>query len=233
VLVVTGPGRSGTSLVAELYRELGFEPGGRWNPKVRAGNEDSEIVDVNRRIAKALGMGRYEDRRRRRRSVTKKLRRAVRRRRLRAPRLDAPLDWSRFSSTVERFGPTLRHLADSHAVVKDPRFAWTLRVWAAAGANIEHVLVCIRSLDAMVASRIAAGMTGHASEQVVRNAIVYHVGLCMTALHDYGLEYNVVRFPDFAKQPETLYAAMQFPESVSRERFLEAFARVAREDLIH
>ena len=36
MIVVTGPGRSGTSLVAQLYRELGFDPGGRWHDDVRA-----------------------------------------------------------------------------------------------------------------------------------------------------------------------------------------------------
>src|SRR5271155_2443635 len=56
MIVITGPGRSGTSLLARLYGELGFDPGGRWEPAVHAGFEDREVVTVNLELARAMGV---------------------------------------------------------------------------------------------------------------------------------------------------------------------------------
>lgn len=237
MIVVTGPGRSGTSLVAQLYRELGFDPGGRWHADVRAGLEAREIVDLNRRIERYVGMGPF-DGGKRRRPLGTVLRRAVRdvRRgrtpRLRRPRVDAPPAWSRVEPAVSRYGAQARELARSHPVVKDPRFCHTLRVWAAADAEIEHVLVCVRAVDAMSRSRTQAGHAGRASEDVVRNALVYRLGLCLTTLHEFAIEHRVVTFPGFAHRPETLFDAMRFPRAVPADRFAAAFERVVRPELI-
>src|SRR5438034_4901812 len=56
MIIVTGPGRSGTSLVAAVYRELGLDPGGTWYPEIRAGFEDPEVIEVNKRIIRDLGL---------------------------------------------------------------------------------------------------------------------------------------------------------------------------------
>ena len=56
MIVITGPGRSGTSFLAQLYRELGFDPGGEWVPEIEGGFEPPEVVDVNERILAAVGV---------------------------------------------------------------------------------------------------------------------------------------------------------------------------------
>ena len=38
MIVITGPGRGGTSLIASLYRELGFDQGGEWFDDTNAGS---------------------------------------------------------------------------------------------------------------------------------------------------------------------------------------------------
>lgn len=47
MLIITGPGRSGTSVLALFCRKLGFEPGGAWYTNIDAGLEDEQIVRMN------------------------------------------------------------------------------------------------------------------------------------------------------------------------------------------
>lgn len=42
MIFITGLGKSGTSFVAECFRELGFDPGGHFDPKMNAGWEYSQ-----------------------------------------------------------------------------------------------------------------------------------------------------------------------------------------------
>ena len=59
MIVITGPGRSGTSFLARLYQELGFDPivgGGRWHDSFQGGLEDAEVVVLNNEIIDQLRM---------------------------------------------------------------------------------------------------------------------------------------------------------------------------------
>jgi hypothetical protein len=249
VIVVTGPGRSGTSLIAQLYRELGFDPGGSWDPRSRGGFEDLEVVRANIAILEAMGarrsarrfgllthLGVAEPMRQAARKLPQGLR--VRARSLvKEPpgasgrRLDL-LDWDRLPDVLSGQGARLRELAAARRVVKDPRFSWTLGVWAAAGVGVEHVLVCVRSLEAVVRSRVEAGWLERRSEVGARNWFAYGLGLCLSACQDHRLEHSVVRFPDFLEEPEALFGALRFPEPVSREDFLRVFSGLVRPELV-
>jgi len=55
VIVITGPGRSGTSFIANLYQNLGFDPGGGWEDHKRAGLEERDIVKMNTKLCEELG----------------------------------------------------------------------------------------------------------------------------------------------------------------------------------
>lgn len=281
MIIITGVGRSGTSLVARLYRELGIDPGGEWNPAINAGLEDPEVVRLNRAIMIDLGVGlaldldlaerrlvRLKDGGLEARDIARPgpgfldrlpvklvtrivpgpLRRAVRRRGERAAqalrrRLRGGLggrggatrevDWDEFDAVVERYSDALRRLAVSRALVKDPRFAWTLGVWAAAGAPVEHVVVCVRDIAASVDSRIAAGHIPPERRAEATNMLAYGLELCFSALQDHDLGHAVVRFPDVLETPDELFAAMHLPDTVTRERFGQAFARVTDPRLVH
>lgn len=52
MLIITGPGRSGTSLLAQFCKELGFDPGGEWHDGVNAGMEFPVVVRINDAILK-------------------------------------------------------------------------------------------------------------------------------------------------------------------------------------
>jgi hypothetical protein len=278
VIIITGVGRSGTSLVARLYSELGIDPGGAWDPAINAGFEDQEVVRVNRAIMLELGVGLPVDpdlaERRlttlddggleahdiahpgeglldRRgvklltRPVPGPLRRAGRRAGERAAsalrrrlhgglRGDASaLEPGAIAAVAERRGEALRSLARDRELVKDPRFAWTLGVWALAGAEIDYVVVCTRDVDAIVDSRVAAGHYPPARREDVKAALERGLRLCLESLHGHALPHSVVRFPEVLDGADALFAAMPLPAGVTREHFDAAFARVVDPALVH
>jgi hypothetical protein len=239
MIIVTGPGRSGTSFLAALYRELGFDPAGEWNAVTRSGFEAEEVTRINNKISLELGLPvRHESMWR-----LKRLQAAVARilpgrygvaasDRLGSfeSRLNREATWLRWESVqevTERYGSELRRIAARYSVVKDPRFMWTLQVWAGAEVPIEHVLVSVRTLDEVIASHKRAG---HMPEGVLpghtRNVIVYAIGLGLSALWDRNIPHTVVRYPDYLEDPRNLYDAMRFPEPVSWERFEDVFKRI-------
>ena len=50
MLVITGSGRCGTSVLARFCHNVGFVTGGSWNHEVNAGMEDGEFVSVSEAI---------------------------------------------------------------------------------------------------------------------------------------------------------------------------------------
>ena len=148
VIVITGPGRSGTTFLAMLYRELGFDPGGRWNPLVNAGMEANQFSEINNKLAAALGTAGAP------RQGTRSLRSLKRVSAFSAGHFPAPvharvdsvlgalryhrnaadlLDWTKLDAVVDRYGETMRELSASTQVVKGPHFCWTLQAWLGAG----------------------------------------------------------------------------------------------------
>lgn len=256
MIIVTGPGRSGTSLLASLYHELGFDPGGGWSKEIRAGFEETEVRKVNdgitwdlrvtmarpprpatsprvvtggaRAMARALRRPRPERVRRRADAAYKDARMWINRR----LRPDLLPRWERFDEIVEKYRPRILELSRTRPVVKDPRFSWTLRVWGAAGADIEHVLVTTRPLEAMLGSRVQTGLHALLSPEDIRHTLIYGLGSCLTAIYEFGLDHDVVRFPEFLSDPEGLYRAMRFPEPVSYETFERGFRKVIDPDLV-
>src|SRR5918996_1807738 len=251
MIVITGPGRSGTSLVAQIYRDLGVDPGGVWNPAARAGFEDREIVRANRMIIRELGIrgsgrrfGFLPDERFPSpvKTFAKSMLPEQRQRQLRSILRHPPwrsrhvmdvIRWDRFGGVVERHGARLRELAAARPVSKDPSFCWTLAVWCAAEAPIDHVVIAIRSLDAMAQSRVSQDWLSPRSLGAIKNWFAYGFGLLMSAVYDHRLSYGIARFPDFLRDPEQLYRALRFPGHVSYDRFLEVFRQHVKPDFVH
>jgi hypothetical protein len=251
MIVITGPGRSGTSLVAQVCRDLGMDPGGVWNPAARAGFEDREIVRANRAIIRDLGIrgsgrqfGFLPDERFPSRVKTlarsmlpeerqRQLRSMVRHPPWRSKHLMDVIRWDQFEAVVERHGVRLRQLAAARPASKDPAFCWTLGVWSAAGAPLDHVVITIRSLDAMAQSRISQNWLSPRSLGAIKNWFAYGFGLLMSTVYDHRLSYGIARFPDFLQQPEQLYEALRFSGPVPYDRFLEVFHRHVKPDFVH
>jgi hypothetical protein len=241
VIIVTGLGRSGTSFLALVYRELGFDPGGEWYDDMNAGMEAKPVVDLNSRIIRELGIG-YPLRdlpewvKRGRERLPGPVRRAVQARYEVVPEIRArrpAVRWERFPAVVARLGPRLVEEAAARPVVKDPRFMWTLGVWAAAGAAIEHVLVCLRNIDAVIGSRVRIGGLSADSWNASKNALLLAAGTCLMALHEHDLAHDYVRFPSFLEAPRDLFEAMRFPGPVAWDAFSVAFDRVTDRNRVH
>lgn len=61
MLIITGPGRSGTSLLALFCERMGFDPHGEWHEGVDAGMEDPRVVRINLDIIKEYAQtGKYD-----------------------------------------------------------------------------------------------------------------------------------------------------------------------------
>lgn len=240
MIIITGPGRSGTSVVAQLYRELGFDPGGQWSSSVRAGWEAPDIVEMNEAIIAELGV---EALLRRPgilkrhlyvrnfahvikpllpRPILSKAREFLNRPRDRTGHLSL-INWERFDDVVAKYRTKLKEISQSHQVVKDPRFSWMLAVWAAAGAQIDYVVVCIRALDPMVRSRLAAKHLTTKSLGEAKNSLIYGVGACLSALYSYNISHCIIKFPEFLDSAKALYNALRFPQPVSYSQFIQAF----------
>jgi hypothetical protein len=261
MIVITGPGRSGTSFLARVYQELGFDPvtgGGGWDPAIRGGLEDVEIAALNGRLINELGLRspfwRLAD-------PVRRLRAAIRPQML--AHLAAPADngdpggsaspvqrlvdaivactigrhlrllrWERLPDVAERYGGEMRRLALSRQVVKDPAFCLTLSTWATANAQIDHVVVSIRAIDASAAGLLRTGHLPRWAAAIARDQVIYRLGLLLAALSEHRLDYSIVRFPDFLDDWEALYNALRFPEPVSRERLFGVLETLRRPDLV-
>jgi hypothetical protein len=225
MIVITRSGRSGTSLLARLYQELGFDPTGHWEPGVNAGLEDEEIVGLNNEILAQLGfrlLGSQADVPSPARTLLKPILPAVLRRSLRAAvqertRRQAHPDhvrWSAAPAVVTDLGPRLVRAAEGRHLVKDPRFCITLPIWLEAGAGISFVVASVRAAVASTASRSAARMSGYENDDLLRCDVVFQLGCLHDALGFYDVPSSIVRFPDWTEDADGLAKALPWPSSV-------------------
>lgn len=247
MIVITGPGRSGTSFLALLYRELGFDLKGSWTPRYRAGLEARAFQWTNTELTSALGTaqverrggrglrrldGMYQKRQARLPEETQKRVEAVLNNvRYRRDSLDL-LDWSKLDAVVDHYGERLRRLSVETQVVKDPRFCWTLPAWLASGATIDALVMPLRTLPAMVDSRIRAGMIPEEGRSWAMNQFAYGIGLVMAATSEYRVPIEVLRFPDFLDEPRQLHQRLPLPEARTWEEFEAAFEKVHDASLV-
>jgi hypothetical protein len=266
VIIVTGPGRSGTSVLAQLYQQLGFDPGGNWIPKVNAGFEHGEFWRLNNALAAGVGATMLKlpqppvaaSRQAKPPPATatptgvRRIARGVKRRAVSAlshPPEPAPtpakpkgvgnvngrvrmIDWSRIPAVVDQHGKEMVRLAKETPFVKDPRFIWTLPIWLAAGAEIEHITITTRAMEEMVASRHAAGHSKF-NDVELRNTLTYGLGVVSAAVYESGVSHSFIRFPDFLHDLDGLYAALKFPTPVDPSVFRETAAKLFDPDQVH
>ncbi len=248
MIVITGPGRSGTSFLARLYQELGFDPGGRWEPAVNAGFEAPQVRAKNLELADELGVSIKERRggrvlrllgaavdavgERRPKAVGRALTNMVDPLRYRSK---AP-DLMRFDvveDVARRRGDELRTIAEDFQVVKDPRLCFTLRAWLASGVPVQSVVLTLRPLNAMADSRVRARMYSTRAREWGKNNYCYGLGLLLTAAAEYRVPVVTLRFPDFLDDADELYRLLPLPEPRTREEFEVAFHTVFEPTLVH
>jgi hypothetical protein len=143
------------------------------------------------------------------------------------------MDWSKLPMVVAERGEELRTLAAKTQVVKDPRFCWTLSAWLASGASISSVVLPLRPLDAMVESRIRAGMITQTNRTWAHTNFAYGIGLLMAAVMEYNEPLTLLRFPNFMSDSRELYERRPLLELRDWEEFQIAFDKVHDPSHVH
>jgi hypothetical protein len=244
VIIITGPGRSGTSVLSALYHELGFDPGGSWWPEINAGLEDIEVVAANDLIARDLRLTMLGPARGPARltlpegSVLSKISKrcqlyfklnSLPGRRARTVRL---FSWDRLDEVAAQHGPHLKDLAATRLVAKDPRFMWTLPVWIKAGADVGGVILTTRNMQACLASNNSGRFLSFSSQTDARNSLIYGLGVCIAACTDADISYRVLQFPHFLDDVELL-AGLPLLRDRARGDVEAAARRLVKPDLVH
>lgn len=143
MIIVTGSGRSGTSIVTKLLSACGedVDEVKTWTDDARAGMEHPEIVAINKLIFEM-----------------------VQKHECYGTDWLSPLD---VKKVVDITKTVLAHFDKKFdgKIVKDPLFSKTLPVWILAGCNIETVIVCER--DPWIAAK-SASETGRGFSPVTR-----------------------------------------------------------------
>lgn len=258
MIVITGPGRSGTSIMAQLYIEMGFRAHGEmsWSDSIRAGFEARDVVDLNRAILKELGA---TDLAPRGSALIQKAAAAVakvgrRVRRISGPysplRIETRLNdmaarleyarrrfngvrWDHIEQIAQTYGAQIKATSERHELVKDPRFTWTLPVWLRAGASIDAVIVCVRDIATMVQSRIDAGMIPKAARISASDNFVYGIGILLTTLVLHDIDFVVLPFPRYLDDAAELYRKLPARAKSDYASFARAFRATVQPGLIH
>ncbi len=171
--IITGTGRSGTGLLAAVLKDCGLPITGGWNPAVRSGLEDPEIVRLNQKIARQFGithpdLGSFE----------------------KFPKLEI------LKKSAALFGAELRAAAERVSVVKDPRFCLTLPVWILAGVPVDFVLVSLRRIGPTVKSRLDIEDYKIRDPNWWQKHLLAELGLLFHSLFFFSVPFQVVLFPD-------------------------------------
>lgn len=182
-VIVTGPGRSGTSAVARVLHESGVELGRDLAPPTehnRAGfYEELPVVDLNDEVMADLGM-------------------------------TTIAGWTDRSSVLAAAAPyagRMRELAVAAADGwKDPRFCLLLEAWLPHLPAPPKIVVCLRSPEAFIHSVIS--IFGLASREQLEAWWSNHHLRVLEVIRHYRLQATCVRYEDLIAEPERTVAAL-------------------------
>ncbi len=237
MIIISGTGRSGTSFLGKLYVELGFSVAGAdvWRPDGYAGVESPEVNELLAEIMQDLVVPLNSNKIFRlmfsfgKRVVGKKIANKSTRRALRFSPLRNQIllhNMEKFDEIVQKFSPRINELASRYEVIKAPGFCRTLGVWAAAGAQVDFVVITIREINKVIASQNRIGALRYTDSNMAYNHYASQLGYLLAAVADHNLKSELVHFPDFLEAPKTLYDQLVFPAPVSENNFLLAFKKV-------
>ncbi len=116
ITVITGTGRCGTSFTAQVFREAGIDPGGGYDPNVRAGWEYAPVVAINEELLKSERFPDFADSERLLPDFLRRLQTAVEDKRLvKDPRFSFLLELWVHAGLVERVILLVRRLEEAAA----------------------------------------------------------------------------------------------------------------------
>ncbi|MEX1253274.1 MAG: hypothetical protein WEE64_02925 [Dehalococcoidia bacterium] len=190
-VMVTGPGRSGTSAVARVLHESGvtmgdaLRPASEFNPV--GFYEEEPVVLLNDGILLELGMERFD----------------------RWPSRAAVL------AVGERYAAQMRELVAKTSVDgwKDPRFSTTLEAWLPHLPRRPKIVICLRSPDAYLHSVVR--IYGLVDRGVIERSWEWQLTRLLDVVRDYHLDATCVEYDALIQQPDETVRALS--EFVGRE----------------
>jgi hypothetical protein len=183
-VIVTGPGRSGTSAVARVLHESGVTMGealraaSEYNPV--GFYEEEPVVLLNDGILLELGMERFD----------------------RWPSRAQVL------AVGERYAPQMRELvakASAHGW-KDPRFSTTLEAWLPHLPRRPKIVICLRSPEAYLHSVVR--IYGLVDRAVIERSWEWQLTRLLDVVRDYHLDATCVEYDALIQQPEQTVRAL-------------------------
>ena len=183
-IIVTGPGRSGTSAVGRVLHESGvtmgrsFDAPSSFNPL--GFFEELPVCDLNERIMADCGMKGLEH----------------------WPARDVAL------AKAARYGREMDGLAGDPSIQgwKDPRFCITLEAWLPHLPCAPTVVVCLRSPEAFVHSVVS--IFGLSRRETLERWWANHLRRVLDVIRGYRLEATCVVYEELVERPAEAVAAL-------------------------
>ncbi len=220
MLVITGPGRCGTSLLARFCQELGCDTGGEWNQEVDAGLEHEQVVRIND-ILLGVIQGYYKPDNR-----MVSLAESVR------MLFQSDFLIQKSERKREKIHQKVNSLLQNHSrdmagisnqVIKDPRFTHhpeIIRAWHSVRGDLK-VLLTYRSPEQILESskRLSVVRPNHLHQSDVFRQDFAN---CIEAMLDLDIDFRILLFPYFLKQYDNVYQAfselgLHFDREVGRQ----------------
>lgn len=147
-------------------------------------------------------------------------------------RAGCELGWGVQDQTITP--PSIAWLASTPRILKSPYLSLHIAALAEAGAQIEHVIVPVRSLDDATHSRLNAGLAWHSTDFAQERAFLASVLARVTGdCTRLGIPFTVLEFPqhvtDVAYSHGTLSQALPELAAIDYAVFCRVFEQLNRE----
>ncbi len=183
-IIVTGPGRSGTSAVSRVLHESGVAMGEQFDPpsahNQRGFFEELPVCDLNQRIMAGCNM----------QGLT-----------LWPSRSDVLTAAAAYRDEIE----TLVSSSSAHGW-KDPRFCITLEAWLPHFSTPPKVVVCLRSPEAFIHSVVS--IFGLSPLDELERWWANHLRRILSLIQDFRLEATCVVYEDLITKPNETIAEL-------------------------
>jgi len=167
MIIVTGTGRSGTSILAKVLKRCGCNFRGGWSDEIRAGLEDPEVVLINEMMFREYNLDISRD----------------------------FFSKDQIEELSKKYGSILKEISQRIKFVKDPRFCKTLEVWLKAGVSVEFLIVSLRDKKETILSAIDYG-DSELSFKGWEDQISKRLANLFRLIFEYELDFQIVYFPN-------------------------------------
>lgn len=172
--IITGTGRSGTSLMAKILIDSNYNLGNdlRFYKSFNAGYENGRVVELNNRIYSKFGKNVLSN---------------------------AWLTEEEINTAVKLFGKEIYNISRNIEWVKDMRFSKTLEIWIKSGAKINKVIICKRRFGDAVESALRTGAAISDKTQGIVKTIeefMKRYENLVKIIYKYDIPHIYVEYPD-------------------------------------